>query len=133
MIIASTWQVMGTDMLLFLVGLQNIDKPAIEAALMDGASGWNLFRHITFPLLRPITTVIITITLVNSLQTFNLIWVMTQGGPYDSSMTLAVWMYRTSFALFRMGYGSAIAIVLTVIVLIASGGYLRRSLRGGQA
>jgi multiple sugar transport system permease protein len=66
-------------------------------------------------------------TLVNSLQAFNLIWVMTQGGPYGSSSTLAVWMYNQSFLLYRMGYGSAIAVVLTIIVLGASVFYLRQS------
>lgn len=127
MIIVATWQGMGTDMLLFLVGLNGLDKNALEAARLDGAGGFRLFRYVTFPLLQPVTSIIVSITLVNSLQTFNLIWVMTQGGPYNSSSTLAVWMYTQSFALFRVGYGSAIAIVLMIIVLLASTIYLRRS------
>jgi multiple sugar transport system permease protein len=127
MIVAATWQGMGTNMLLFLVGLNGLDRSAIEAARLDGAGGFRLFRYITFPLLRPVTTVIIAMTLVNSLQAFNLIWVMTQGGPYGSSSTLAVWMYNQSFLLYRMGYGSAIAVVLTIIVLGASVFYLRQS------
>lgn len=94
----------------------------------NGAGGFRLFRYITFPLLRPITMVIIAMTLVNSLQAFNLIWVMTQGGPYGSSSTLAVWMYNQSFVLYRMGYGSAIAVVLTFIVLATSIFYLRQSI-----
>lgn len=127
MIIVATWQGMGTNMLLFLVGLSGLDKSALEAARLDGAGGFTLFRHITFPLLQPVTAIIISITLVNSLQTFNLIWVMTQGGPYNSSSTLAVWMYTQAFSLFRVGYGSAIAVVLTAIVLLASALYLRKS------
>ena len=83
MIIVATWQGMGTNMLLFLVGLNGLDRSALEAARLDGASSFKLFRHITFPLLRPVTMIILSITLVNSLQTFNLIWVMTQGGPYE--------------------------------------------------
>jgi multiple sugar transport system permease protein len=127
MIVAATWQGMGTNMMLFLVGLNNLDRASIEAARLDGAGGFRLFRYITFPLLRPVTTVIIAMTLVNSLQAFNLIWVMTQGGPYGSSSTLAVWMYNQSFLLYRMGYGSSIAVILTIIVLAASIFYLRQS------
>jgi multiple sugar transport system permease protein len=127
MIIVATWQGMGTNMLLFLVGLNGLDRDALEAARLDGASGLRLFLSITFPLLRPVTMIILSITLVNSLQTFNLIWVMTQGGPYDSSSTLATWMYKETFVLFHVGYGSAIAVILMLIVLIASFFQLRKS------
>ncbi len=127
MIIVATWQGMGTNMLLFLVGLNGLDRSTLEAARLDGAGGLRLFRYVTFPLLQPVTSIIVSITLVNSLQTFNLIWVMTQGGPYNSSSTLAVWMYTQAFALFRVGYGSAISIVLMLVVLLASTIYLRRS------
>ena len=127
MIIVATWQGMGTNMLLFLVGLNGLDRSILEAARLDGAGGLNLFRYVTFPLLRPVTMIILSITLVNSLQTFSLIWVMTQGGPYDSSSTLATWMYKESFAQFHVGYGSSIAVVLLLIVLLASILQLRKS------
>jgi multiple sugar transport system permease protein len=129
MIIASTWQIAGVDMLLFFVGLDTIDREIVEAAGLDGAHGWSLFRHITVPSLAPMTRVIIAISIVNALQAFNLIWVMTQGGPYGSSSTFAVWTYQQSFQYFKQGYGAAIAVVLTIFVLLASAGYLRRSLR----
>jgi multiple sugar transport system permease protein len=129
MIIASTWQTVGVDMLLFFVGLDTIEPQILEAAGLDGAGGWRMFRFITLPLLTPMTRVIIAISIVNALQAFNLIWVMTQGGPYGSSSTFAVWMYQQSFQYFKMGYGAAIAVVLTIFVLLASVGYLRRSLR----
>lgn len=127
MIIVATWQGMGTNMLLFLVGLNGLDRNALEAARLEGAGGLRVFLYVTFPLLRPVTMIILSITLVNSLQTFNLIWVMTQGGPYDSSSTLATWMYKETFALFHVGYGSAIAVVLMLIVLFASFFQLRKS------
>ncbi len=127
MIIVATWQGMGTNMLLFLVGLNGLDRSALESARLEGANGLKLFLYVTFPLLRPVTMIILSITLVNSLQTFNLIWVMTQGGPYDSSSTLATWMYKETFALFHVGYGSAIAVILMLIVLIASFFQLRKS------
>lgn len=129
MIIASTWQTMGVDMLLFLVGLDTIEPAVLEAASLDGASGWRMFRHMTFPLLTPMTRVIIAISIVNALQAFNIIWVMTQGGPYGSSSTFAVWTYQESFQLYKMGYGAAIAVVLAIFVIVVSFGYLRRSLK----
>ncbi len=130
MIIASTWQSMGVCVLLFLIGLQTIPPDPIEAARLDGAEGWRLFRDMTLPLLRPMTVVIIGISLVNSLKTFDIIWVMTQGGPYRSSETLAVTMYRETFVLFRHGYGAAIAVVLSIFVVAISWLYLQRSMKG---
>ena len=129
MVVASTWQVVGVDMLLFFVGLDTIDRQVVEAATLDGAAGWKMFRHMTWPLLSAMTRVIVAISIVNALQAFNLIWVMTAGGPYGSSSTFAVWTYQQSFQYFKMGYGAAIAVVLTIFVLLASVGYLRRSLR----
>ena len=129
MILAHTWQATGVSVILFLVGLQAIPRDPIEAARIDGATGWTLFRYITWPLLRPMTVVVVGITLVGSLKTFDLIWVMTQGGPYRSSETLAVSMYRETFVLFRYGYGAAVAVVLSVIVLLLSWVYLRRTPR----
>jgi ABC-type sugar transport system permease subunit len=129
MILAHTWQATGVSVVLFLVGLQAIPRDPIEAARIDGATGWTLFRYITWPLLRPMTVVVIGISLVNSLKTFDIIWVMTQGGPYRSSETLAVTMYRETFVEFKYGYGATIAIILSVIVLSISWLYLRRTLR----
>jgi ABC-type sugar transport system permease subunit len=129
MILAHTWQATGVSVVLFLVGLQAIPRDPIEAARVDGATGWTLFRYITWPLLRPMTVVVTGISLVNSLKTFDIIWVMTQGGPYRSSETLAVTMYRETFLLFRYGYGAAIAVVLSAIVVLLSWLYLRRTLR----
>ncbi|MCP4165823.1 MAG: sugar ABC transporter permease [Chloroflexi bacterium] len=129
MIMAFTWQTAGTNMILFLVGLQAIPTDPIEAAKLDGANSWQTFRHVIMPLLRPITTVVITIAVVNSFKVFDLIWVMTQGGPYRSSETLAVTMYRESFVLFRLGFGAAIANFLSLIVIAFSIVYLRSIFR----
>jgi len=129
MIFASTWQAVGVSVLLFLIGLQVIPKDPLEAARLDGAEGWRLFWDMVFPLLRPMTTVVVGISLVNSLKTFDIIWVMTQGGPYRSSETLAVTMYRETFVLFQHGYGAAISVVLSVIVLLVSLLYLTRTMR----
>ena len=126
MLMAYTWQTAGTNMVLFSVGLQAIPTDPIESAKIDGANGWQVFRHIILPLLRPITTVVITLAVINSFKVFDLIWVMTQGGPYRSSETLVVTMYRESFVLFNLGRGAAIASLLSLIVLGFSAIYLRQ-------
>jgi ABC-type sugar transport system permease subunit len=129
MIVASTWQVVGINVILFLVGLQAIPQDPIDAARVDGAQGLSLLRHVIIPLIRPMSVVVIGMTLVNSLRTFDIIWLMTQGGPYRSSETLAVTMFREAFLLFRHGYGAAIAVLLTVFNLAVATIYLRRQLR----
>lgn len=129
MIGASAWQGLGPAMILFLVGLQNIPQEPIEAAMVDGARGLRLLWHVTLPLLRPMTAVVVGISLINSFKVFDLIWVMTQGGPYRSSETLAVTMYRESFVLFHVGYGASVAVVLTIVVFAVSVFYLRSMFR----
>ncbi|MEV0408241.1 sugar ABC transporter permease [Actinoallomurus sp. NPDC050550] len=128
-IVASTWQSTGVAVILFLVGLQTIPPETIEAASLDGADGWLRFRHIVLPQLRPVMIVVVGISLVNGLKAFDLIWVLTQGGPGRSTETLAASMYQETFGLQRLGAGSAIAVVLTIIVLGASWTYLRRQLQ----
>lgn len=129
MIIASTWQATGAAMILFLVGLQAIPPETIEAGRLDGASGGRLLVSVILPQLRPITIVVVGISLVASLKTFDIVWLLTKGGPGTASETLALTMYRQTFTLSRYGYGAAVAVVLTVIVLLASWIYLRRQLR----
>ncbi|MFG2090135.1 carbohydrate ABC transporter permease [Spirillospora sp. NPDC048824] len=128
MIVVWTWQQLGVNMLLFVVGLQSIPKGPIEAARIDGASGWSMFRHVTWPLMRPITTVVLGLALVAGLKNFDIVWVMTQGGPGRSSETLAVTMYRDVFVANEYGYGSAVAVLLTTITGLASYVYLRRQI-----
>jgi ABC-type sugar transport system permease subunit len=129
MIFAAMWQGLGPAMILFLVGLQNLPREPIEAARVDGAEGVRLFWHITLPLLRPMTAVVVAITMINNFKVFDLIWVMTQGGPYRSSETLAVTMYRESFVSFSVGYGASVAVVLTLVVMVLSVFYLRSMFR----
>lgn len=120
MIIATTWQITGLVMVLYTVGLQNIPQSTIEAGTLDGASPWRLFRSIVWPQLKYINAVVIGTTLANSLRTFDVVWTMTQGGPARTSETLAVTMYRETFLINRPGYGSTIAVLLTVLVLSVS-------------
>ena len=129
MIVAWTWQQLGTNMVMFLMGLGTIPRDPVEACLIDGANAWQTFVHVKLPMLRPITTVVITMAMVNSFKVFDIIWVMTRGGPYSSSETLAVSMYRETFVLYNMGYGAAISVVLSLIVIAISAVYIRRMAR----
>jgi len=125
MVVASTWQVTGLNMVLFLMGLQNIPSEILEASKIDGASEWQTFTRIILPLLKPITTIVVILNIIGSFKVFDIIWVMTAGGPARSSETLAVSMYKEAFSLFRMGYGSAIAIVLSMIIFAIGIAYLK--------
>lgn len=129
LLIAWTWQQLGTNMVLFLMGLTAIPAEQTEAAMLEGATRWQTFIHITFPMLRPITTVVVVMAMANSFKVFDLIYVMTRGGPYRSSETLAVTMFRETFTMFNMGYGAAISIVLSIVVIGTSAFYLKSTLK----
>ncbi|CAL9670655.1 carbohydrate ABC transporter permease [Streptomyces sp. enrichment culture] len=125
-ICVNAWQATGVAVILILVGLQGIPPETLEAASLDGAGPWQRFRHVVLPQLRPVSIIVIGMSLANGLKSFDLLWVLTRGGPGRATETLAVSMYQETFLLQRPGAGSAIAVVLTVIVLGASWLYLRR-------
>jgi multiple sugar transport system permease protein len=126
-----TWQYFGINLILFLVGLETIPREPIEASMIDGANSWQVFYHIVLPLLRPIMLLVVANAVINSVRMFDIPWVMIQGGPGRASETLAISLYRESFLLFRMGLGSAIAVVISILSLLASYRYLL-SLGGGK-
>lgn len=115
---AFVWQIAGTNMVLFLAGLQSVVPEHVEAARLDGANSWQVFRHVTLPALRPVTVVVVVLTIINSIKVFDLIVGMTGGGPAQSTQVLALWSYTQSFANHQYGLGNAIATVLLVITLI---------------
>jgi ABC-type sugar transport system permease subunit len=125
MIGAYTWQQTGLNLMLFLVGLQGLPTEPIEAAKLDGCTGWNLTRRIIIPMLMPFIVIATLLAVVNGFKVFDLIWVMTQGGPSRSSETLAVTMYREGFILFKQGYSAAIAVIISIAALSFSYFYLR--------
>jgi multiple sugar transport system permease protein len=126
-----TWQYFGINLILFLVGLETIPREPVEASMIDGANSWQVFYHIVLPLLRPIMLLVVANAVINSVRMFDIPWVMIQGGPGRASETLAISLYRESFLLFRMGLGSAIAVVISILSLLASYRYLL-SLGGGK-
>jgi multiple sugar transport system permease protein len=107
-------------MILYLTGLNNVRADLIEAARLEGAKGWSLLIHVILPQLRPATFIAVVVTVVGSLRSFDMISIMTQGGPYGSSRVLAYYMYEQALSEFgyRMGYGTAIATVLFLIMLV---------------
>ncbi len=125
MIAAYTWQATGLNLMLFLVGLQGLPEGPIEAAKIDGCVGWNMTRFIILPMMLPYVVIATLLAVVNGFKVFDLIWVMTQGGPGRSSETLAVTMYREGFILFNQGYSAAIAVVISLAALSFSYFYLR--------
>lgn len=124
-IAAASWQHTGLCMILYLAGLSGVRQDLIEAARIDGANGRQVFFHVVLPQLRNSTIVVVSLTIINSLKNFDLVYITTKGGPYRSSEVLTTLMYRESFWNYRMGYGSAIATVLFLMVFIVVFFYFR--------
>jgi multiple sugar transport system permease protein len=113
----SIWHYIGFNVLIYLAGLGGISKELYEAARIDGANEWQVFRRITLPLLSPTTFFLATVSTIGALQAFNQIYVMTNGGPLDTTRTVLMLVFRTFYQQTRVGYGSAIAFVLTGMIL----------------
>ncbi len=128
-ILVVCWQNIPFYMLLFLAGLSGMPAELREAATLDGASESVIFRRITIPFLQGTIRTALVLSLIGSLRYFDLIFVMTGGGPSGSSEVMATYMYRTVFSGFNIGYGAAISSAMFVIVIIASGLTLRATRR----
>ena len=124
-----SWKYFGFHMILLLAGLQGIPKEVEEAALIDGAGRWQAFRYVTFPLIGPTLRVSIFLSVIGALQLFDMVWVMTGGGPLNASTTMAVNMFKTGFTRQQMGYGSALAVLLFICALVVALLYQRYVLR----
>lgn len=122
--IAYIWQTMGVSMVLFLAGLQNVEETLVEAAHIDGASRWQVFRHVTMPAIRPTITIVLVLAVIDSLKAFDIVYGMTGGGPAESTQMLALWSFVQSMKIYDFGRGSAIAVVLFVLTLLVVVPYL---------
>jgi multiple sugar transport system permease protein len=114
----TTWVFVGYDIAIFLAGLGNIPGELYEAARVDGASGWTLFRHITLPLLSPTTFFLLIFTVIGTFKAFNHIWVMTEGGPGDATTTTSVLIFQQLYQANRYGYSAALAFILFAVILL---------------
>ncbi len=123
--IASLWQSVGFSMVLFLAGLQGVNKTLIEAARIDGAGRWNIFRYVTMPALRTTITIVIVLSIISALKAFDIVYGLTGGGPAQSTQMLALWAFTQSMQILDFGRGSAISVVLLVMTLAVVVPYLR--------
>ncbi|MEM7028215.1 MAG: sugar ABC transporter permease [Chloroflexota bacterium] len=118
LVIVSIWKSAGLPMMVYLAGLKGIPRHLYESAKIDGANTWQMFRHITLPVLTPVTFFILIITLFDAFGTFEVTFAMTQGGPLNSSTTLPFYIYQNSFQFARYGLSSSLAYVLMIVVVI---------------
>jgi ABC-type sugar transport system permease subunit len=133
LVIMRVWKALGGNMVLFLAGLQNIPVELYEAARIDGANGWNLFRYITMPGLRPVAIYVITTNIIYLFQSFSEIYVLTNGGPLESTMTVNMLIYREAFQYNQMGQACVIAFLLFAVIFAFAYVNLRlMSGRGGK-
>jgi ABC-type sugar transport system permease subunit len=116
---AAIWRHVGYVMVLYLAGLKGLDPAMREAAVVDGANEWQLFRRVTLPLLKPVTIIVLVITIIESLRAFDLVYVMTNGleGPNHATEVLATMMFNAAIHNYQLGYGAAIAVILLIISL----------------
>ena len=134
LIIAALWLYVGFNMVYFLAALQTVRRDLVEAALVDGASAWQRFRHVTIPAIRPVASFIVLLSLIGSFQLFELPYLLlnASGGPDNQGLTLVMYLYQTGFETGDLGYASAIGWVLAVLLgLFAAGQYWFGSVREG--
>ncbi len=130
-IAAGLWPQIAYCMILYLTGLNAVDPEQVEAARLDGARGWRMLWYVILPQLRPATFIAVVVTVIGALRSFDMISVMTNGGPFGSSRVLAYYMFEVSLSEygFRMGYGAAIAVILFLIMLVYIAFFLWRMWR----
>ena len=128
-----TWQYIGFGIVLLLAGLQGVPVELREAAAIDGATPWQATRRVTLPLLGPTIRIWIFLTVIGSLQVFDVVWILTGGGPANASATMSTYMIQSGFRSLEFGYGTAIAVILFVFCLIFSLLYQRFALRRDTA
>jgi multiple sugar transport system permease protein len=131
-LIANIWIGIPFNMVILYGGLQDIPQSLYEAATIDGANGWQRFAHISWPLLRPVTTVVLLLGLIYTLKVFDVIMSITRGGPANASQTLNTWAFNLSFISLDFGLGAAASDILMVVVLIFGLIYLRYAVKEEQ-
>ncbi|MGO4113991.1 carbohydrate ABC transporter permease [Rhizobium ruizarguesonis] len=123
--VAYLWQTVGFSMVLFLAGLQNVSQTLAEAARIDGAGRWKVFKHVTLPALRPTITIVLVLSVISSLKAFDIVYGLTGGGPAQSTQMLALWAFTQAMQIFDFGRGAAISVVLLLITMAVVIPYLK--------
>ncbi len=124
-----TWKYIGFGIILLLAGLQGVPAELREAAALDGASAWQTTWHVVLPLLGPTIRIWIFLSVIGSLQLFDVVWIMTLGGPANASTTMATYLIDHGFKRYEFGFGSAVAVILFVICFVFALVYQRFALR----
>ncbi len=133
LIAAGTWRQIPYVMILYLAGLQSVPTDLVEAAMIDGASWWQRFVRVVIPMLLPSTVVAVSISIIDSLRAFDIVFVMTRGGPFNQSQVLANFMYIEAFNNYRMGYGAAIAVIQFAVTFTFIYLYVNYTMKREQA
>lgn len=120
LVLVESWKSLGYYMMIYLAGLQAVPRDLYEAAAVDGAGPWRRLRSITVPMLRPYIAVVTVLAALDAMQVFTSVFVMTQGGPQDATLTLGYYIYDEAFRHFNMGYASAMGLVLWAILVVFS-------------
>ena len=126
-IVAWCWQQTALSLILYLAALTTVPRDLLEAAAIDGATAWQQFRRVIVPLLRPASVVVITLAVINTLKGFDIVFVLTKGGPFHMSDNLAMFMYSETFFKYQLGYGAAIATALFGLAIIVVVVYFRQA------
>ncbi len=129
-IVLGIWQAVGYYMILYLAGLQGIPQELYDAASVDGAGAWRAFYYVTLPLLRPTILFVLVVNTISALQVFDIVYVMTEGGPVNATNTGVLYVYETAFKFLRMGRATAMSFILFAIIFVVTLVQLRL-LRGG--
>jgi putative chitobiose transport system permease protein len=132
-IVVTIWKASGYYMVIYLAGMQSLPQELDEAARIDGANRWQRLWDVTIPLLKPVITLVAVIASIAAMKVFGEIYVMTSGGPAESTNTLVYYVYVQAFNFLRMGYASAVAVVLCLFLIVLSLASIKLSERGGTS
>lgn len=125
LVLAGSWTCYGFNMVVFLAALQGIDTSYLEVAKLEGANAFQKFIYVIVPLIKGTIVLLVSNSLIGSFKVFDLIYIMTKGGPYHSSEVISTYMYNSAFNMNDYGYGSALAVVLAVIIAVCSGIFMK--------
>lgn len=129
---ADVWKITPLVAILLLAGLQTIDREVVEVARVDGAGPLALFRHIILPLLTPVILIVLVLRTMEAFKVFDIIWIMTHGGPANSTQTIAIYAYQTAYQGFDFGRGAALGYLIALVIMVLAAVYLRLLGRTGR-
>ncbi|MDP9270931.1 MAG: sugar ABC transporter permease [Chloroflexota bacterium] len=131
-IVADVWKLTPLVAILLLAGLQSVDREIVEVARVDGAGPLQVFRHILLPLVMPVVLIVLVLRTMEAFKVFDLIWIMTHGGPANSTQTIAIYAYQTAYQGFDFGRGAALGYLIALVIMVLAAIYLRLLGRMGQ-